>query len=222
MAFTPFTMDDFDMLDGSRVGANTIHERLMLLAYEVNRLLKQRNAECASVVAKPVLTRHADARRAGWAGWLPTFNGIPDPMLSPLSRTPSVSVFVMGRDNFKGESPGLEILTEFGDGRRLIRERNAFLRRIVQGDFLGFTFLGKEMSLKLRGLHEAAVPLDSPDSFGVFQRDMLKRYSARSHYAVVGRFITPAGAVALGESAVEVVAESVRRLLLLFSNFKSG
>jgi hypothetical protein len=222
MVFTPFTMEDFEMLDGSRVGANTIHERLMLLMYAVNRALKQRNIECASVVANPVITRNTDARRAGWAGWLPTFAGIPDPTLNPLSIIPSVSVFVMSDSNFKAENRGLEIVTEFGEGKRLIEERDAFYRNIVIGDILSFTFLGKEMALKLRGKPDTISQLDSPESFASFQRNSLKRYDSKSHYAVAGRFLSPAEAIALGKSTVEVIAESVRRLLLLFSNFKSG
>lgn len=78
------------------------------------------------------------------------------------------------------------------------------------------------MCLKLRGLPEAMARLDSPESFGVFQRVVLKRYSAKTHYAIAGRLILPAEAVALGDGAVDVIAESVRRLLLLMSNIKSG
>ncbi|MCD6119200.1 hypothetical protein J7K50_05120 [bacterium] len=222
MEFTPLTSEDFSIISGSRIGANTVYERLVGLKYYINQYLKERNVEHSSIVANPVISRGKDIRKAGWLGYIDPKIKLPDPSLNPLSTRTSVSVMILGEGNFKDEEPGLQIVTEFGEGKRLRKERDRFFRKILNAEFIEFTCLGNEAALRLRGLPDTTIRLDGPKAFLRFQKTAVKHYNSYEHYAVVGQFLTVDQAVALGQKAAKTVAEAVRRLLFLFENLNSG
>ena len=221
MDFAPFTRKDFDMLGGSNTGANSIFKRLTLLRFCISRYLKQKGMDCPGVVAIPAITRGTDARRAGWLGYLNSQNKLTDASLSPLSGELSVSVYVMGKDNFKGEEEGLQVALEFGDGRRLDDEKDLFRRYLLASDYLSLAFLGGVMSLRLRGYPDSTVRLDSADPLVRFLKESSPKYETTKHYITIGRFFTAEEAEALGAATVDTLAETVRRLLILLSNFTS-
>lgn len=219
MDFAPFTRADFAMLNGSNTGANSVYKRLLLLRFGVNKYLKSRAVDCTSVVAHPSISRGADIRRAGWLGFYASKSKLADASLNPLSGEVSVSVFLMGKDNFRGEEEGLQVVLEFGDGRRLDEEKDLFRRFLLSSDYLSLAFLGASMAMRVRGYPDSTVPLDSANSLVSFLKSSVQKYETTKHYITIGRFFTVDETEALGAGTVETLAETVRRLWILLTNF---
>ncbi len=217
--FPPFTRQDFDMLNGSNTGANSVYKRLSLLRFAISSRLKDKGVECASVVAHPSVSRGSDIRKAGWLGFYQSGSKLSDASLSPLSGKISASVFLMGKGNFRGEEEGLQAVLEFGDGRRLDGEKDLFRRFLLASDYLSLAFLGGAMSLRLRGLPETTTALDSADSLVRFLKISSGKYETTKHYITIGKFYSVDEAASLGTLTAGVLADAVRKLYALMVSF---
>ncbi|MEP0814965.1 MAG: hypothetical protein HRF49_09915 [bacterium] len=216
------TKDDFALLSGSRLGANTVYQRLLVLRAAINAKLKKKEVEFSAVVAFPSISQNKDVRRAGWLGYLPPADRLIDANTNPLVFQPSVSVLLMGEGNWRGEEPGLQVVLEFGDDRKCHPARNQFRKFINASDFLSLRFLGHDMALRLRGFADTTTVLDSASALDSFRNGGARRYDVERHYIVLGRFYSIDEAASLGAHAVEEISERIRRLMMLLINFGSS